>query len=277
MDLQRSHPVAPLSSVLRVECIKHTGIAVAALRRLLSIQRALIRPQAAMATASAIPLPVSFPSENPKGEGVGVLVGDNTSKRGLIVIHEWWGMNEQIQKKGAELAQMTGYLVLVPDMYRGKVAYNFEDAGHLMEGLDWDGAIQDLSGAASFLKSKGCTGVGVTGFCMGGALSFAAAARCPEISAAAPFYGICKPEIANLTKVTIPVQAHFGEKDEVVGLSSPADYIPLRDKLKAAGVPLELYTYNAGHAFTNIKNDNYNADLANLAFKRMKEFMDKNL
>src|SRR6218665_3793785 len=146
-----------------------------------------------------------------------------------------------------------------------------------MSGLDWDGAIQDISAGAKYLVSLGCHKVGVMGFCMGGALSFAAAVRCPEISAAAPFYGIPKPELADLLQIHIPVQSHFGELDEVVGFSSPADYSALKEKLTKAGVPHEMHTYNAGHGFTSVINQNYSSEATKLALSRVYEFMHKHL
>ena len=165
--------------------------------------------------------------------------------------------------------------------YRGKVATDRETAGHYMGDLNWDGAMQDLAAGAKFLKSRGCNKVGVCGFCMGGALSFAAAAAIPQdISAAAPFYGIPDQTKFDLTKISIPVQAHFGAKDELVGFSSKQDYDKLSEKLKAAGVNYELFEYDAGHAFTNPLNiigDNYQADLAKTAFERMLAFMNTNL
>jgi len=122
--------------------------------------------------------------------------------------------------------------------------------------------------------------VGVTGFCMGGALSFKAAALCPEISAAAPFYGIPprnKGREDELTSIRIPVQAHFAEKDEAVGFSSPAEYVPLSEKLRAGDVPYEMFAYPAGHGFTNPNNPNYSAECTALAFGRLYEFMKKHL
>lgn len=65
---------------------------------------------------------VTFQSKNALGDGHGVVIGDpQAAPRGLIVIHEWWGMNEQIQEEGAQIAKEGGFTVLVPDMYRGKV------------------------------------------------------------------------------------------------------------------------------------------------------------
>jgi carboxymethylenebutenolidase len=218
---------------------------------------------------------VTFPSANSLGDGHGVLIGDPTiHRRGLIVIHEWWGMNEQIQDQGAKLGREGQMTVLVCDMYRGKVAIDREQAGHYMHGLDWDGAVQDISGAANYLLYIGCTKVGVTGFCMGGALAFSAAALCPQISAAVPFYGIPSTDLA---QIHIPVQAHFGELDDIVGFSSPADYNQLYERLTTSGVPYEMFTYPAGHGFTKPTNPTYNADATALAFSRLYKFMDKHL
>lgn len=222
--------------------------------------------------------PVTFPSENANGDAAGVLIGDpSATPRGLIVIHEWWGMNQQIQDEGAQIAREGKVTVLVIDMYRGKVAIDREEAGHLMSGLNWDGAVQDVEAGARYLKSLGCSKVGATGFCMGGALSFLAALRCPDISAAAPFYGIPRDSSIDLTGIKVPVQAHFGEKDDVVGFSSPAEYEPLNTKLTEAKVPYEMFTYPCGHGFTNPNNPNYNPEATKLAFSRLYEFMHKSL
>ena len=221
---------------------------------------------------------VTFPSKNAAGEGRGVLFGEpQVTPRGLVVVHAWWGMNEQIKAEGARFAGDGRFTVLVVDMYRGKVATDYETAGHYMGGLDWEGALQDVSGAAGYLKSIGCVKVGATGFCMGGAVTFAAAARCPEVDAAAPFYGIPRPDLADLTTIRVPVQGHFGELDDVVGLSSPSDYNPLNERLLAAGVPFQLYTYPGGHAFANSDSPNYNREAGDLAFGRLIEFMTKHL
>lgn len=124
----------------------------------------------------------------------------------------------------------------------------------------------------------GCKKVGVTGFCMGGALSLASAALIPEeISAAAPFYGIPSSELCDVGKIKIPVQAHFGSKDHIVGFSSAKDAEALKQKLDAGGVNYELYMYDTGHSFTNPTSESYTKEICNLALGRMVEFMKKHL
>lgn len=223
----------------------------------------------------------TFPSRNTQGDVHGLLTGDLTSKKGLIVLHEWWGKNEQIKQQGAHIGQEGKLMVLVPDLYRGKLAKDAETAGHYMKDLDWQGAVMDIEACVKFLQSKGCFKVGVTGFCMGGALSLASAALLPDhVSAAAPFYGIPPAKLADVTKIKCPVQAHFASEDHAVGFSSKQDYDLLRNKLESAGVPLEFHEYKAAHAFCNPENrigPNYNEDLAKLAMRRLCEFMQKNL
>ena len=224
---------------------------------------------------------VTFPSKNAKSDARAFVAGNSSSKMGLVMIHEWWGLNEQMKTQATELSKKSGFMILVPDFYRGEEAEDHETAGHLMSGLDWNGAMQDITASANYLKANGCAKVGVFGFCMGGALAFMSAAELQDdISAAGVFYGIPSSEKTDLTKIKIPVQCHFGAKDSLEGFSSKKDYDALREKLTAAGVKLDFHEYDAGHAFCNPLNrigDNYRADLANQAFERLFSFMKENL
>ena len=113
---------------------------------------------------------------------------------------------------------------------------------------------------------------------MGGALSLALAALIPgEISAAAPLYGIPSSDLCDLGKIKIPVQAHFGSKDHLVGFSSPKDAKALAEKFDAGGVSYELFMYDTGRAFTNPTNPNYTKEICDLSLGRMVEFMKKHL
>lgn len=104
---------------------------------------------------------VTFKTENKLGDGNGMIFGDPAQvKKGVIVIQEWWGMNEQIQKEAEEISKDGGFVTLTPDLYRGKVAIDAEMAGHYMNNLDWPGAVADIKGAVMFLKSQGCAKVG---------------------------------------------------------------------------------------------------------------------
>ena len=112
---------------------------------------------------------------------------------------------------------------------------------------------------------------------MGGALAFAAAVSIPEsCSAAAPFYGIPKQTMYDLTQIKVPVQGHFGEMDPVEGFSSKKDYDAVNEKLKPTGL-FELFEYKAGHAFNNPSSENFNPEASKLATERMFAFMKKHL
>lgn len=220
---------------------------------------------------------VSFKSENKLGDCPGVMVGDSkTTNKGLVVIQEWWGLNDQIVEEAA-LISTSGFVTLTPDLYRGKIATDNEQAGHLMSNLDWPGAVADIKGAIAYLKSVGCVKVGVTGFCMGGALSLATAALSSEVDAAAPFYGIPGKDLCDLKNIKCPVQCHYGNLDTLEGFSAPKDQEKLEQTLKEAGVKLEFHRYEANHAFTNTKGPNYNKDCCDTALKRLCEFMNTNL
>src|SRR6202789_2725465 len=116
---------------------------------------------------------------------------DAANAPGIVVIQEWWGVNDQIRGV-AERFATAGYRALVPDLYRGKSTVEAEEAHHLMTGLNFaDAASQDVRGAVQFLKARS-NKIGVTGFCMGGALTLLAACVAPEIDAAVAWYG-CRP------------------------------------------------------------------------------------
>ena len=107
---------------------------------------------------------------------------------GMVVIQEWWGLNDQIKGVADKLAK-AGYRALVPDLYRGKTAVDAKEANHLMTGLNFgDAASQDIRGAVQYLKQSSPK-VGVTGFCMGGALTVLSAVNVPEADAGVIWYG----------------------------------------------------------------------------------------
>jgi len=220
---------------------------------------------------------VSFPSANAKGDGLAFVGGKEDSKIGVVCLQEWWGANKQIQE------QALGFfgdfaMVLVPDIYRGTVVTDAEEAGHVMSGLDFPGAVQDIAGAVQYLRSQGKNKIFVTGFCMGGALTIAAGINAPGIDAIAPFYGIPDGRYFDPSKLKIPVQAHFGKLDALKGFSDPEAANGLEENLKKAGVPYEFYRYDqAGHGFTNheLHKDPAEVAAASLARTRVREFFQK--
>ena len=175
------------------------------------------------------------------------------SQNAIILLQEWWGLNKSICVT-AETFASQGFAVLAVDIYRGKVADSRESAGHLMGGLDFGSAVQDILAAARALKEKGYKKIGITGFCMGGALAIASVASGSEFSAAVPFYGVPDLTKVPLGNIKIPVLAHFGDKDEAKGFSDPETAYKLEAASKEAGVDFTLHMWSAGHAFMNQAN-----------------------
>ena len=192
---------------------------------------------------------------------------------GIVVIQEWWGVNEQIKGVANQLAA-AGYRALVPDLYRGKVTVEAQEAQHLMSGLNFgDAAGQDIRGAVQYLK-KNSARVAVTGFCLGGALTLLAAVNVPETDAAVTWYGFPPLEYIDATKIKMPLMGHFAIDDTYFQISSVDE---LEKKLEDAKVKFEFYRYKAGHAFAHETGAAYNREAADLAWRRTMEFLEKNL
>lgn len=192
----------------------------------------------------------------------------------IVLIQEWWGVNDQIRGVARRLAA-AGYGVLIPDLYRGKLADNGDEASHLMNGLNFPDALhQDLVGAVRHARSHHAK-VGVMGFCMGGALTIAAAANIPELSAAVCFYGVPPAAIADPKSIRIPLQCHFAEQDT---WCTPAVVAELEKQLSEGNVPFELHRYDAQHAFLNeSRPEVYHPSAAALAWQRTLEFLGRHL
>jgi len=197
---------------------------------------------------------------------------------GIVMIQEWWGMNKSITLTAETFAKAGNFVVLTPDLYRGKVAQDREEAGHYMGGLDWPGAIANISAAVQYLKSKGCKKVGVCGFCMGGALTIATAANCEDIDAAVPFYGVPDLSKVPVEKIKCPVFAHFAEKDQAKGFSDCTARDNLEAAFKKGGVKYEIKTWpGVDHAFMNADGPNYNPEVAKQALAESCEWFNKQL
>ena len=167
---------------------------------------------------------------------------------GLVVIQEWWGLNDQIKGVADRLAG-AGYRVLVPDLYRGKLALEANEAEHLMNDLDFaDAAGQDIRGAVQYLRNSGSSQVGVTGFCMGGALTVLSSVFVPELAAAVIWYGYPPLEFVDASKIKAPLMGHWATGDEAFAIGGVDE---LEQKLSDAGVTYTFHRYDAKHAFAN--------------------------
>jgi len=198
---------------------------------------------------------------------------------GLVVIQEWWGINDHI-KSVADRYAKRGFRVLVPDLYRGKVGLDAKEAEHLMTGLNFgEAAGQDIRGAVQYLKQSSAK-VGVTGYCMGGALAILAAVFVPEVDATVAWYGFPPLEYVDASKVKAPLLGHFALHD---GFFKIEQVDQLEEKLKAAGARHTFHRYDAGHAFASedpiihtigLKGD---PQAAAKAWERTLDFFDQHL
>jgi carboxymethylenebutenolidase len=200
---------------------------------------------------------------------------------GIVVIQEWWGLNDQIKAVADKLA-VAGYQALVPDLYRGKLALEENEAKHLMSELNFgDAASQDIRGAVQYLKGLGSRKVGITGFCMGGALTLLSSVFVPELDAVVVWYGYPPLDYIDATKINAPIMGHWASHDDVFAISGVDE---LEKKLTASSVSFEFFRYDAKHAFANEEADSKNlaylkrnAKAAELAWTRTMEFFKKHL
>lgn len=203
---------------------------------------------------------------------------------GIVVIQEWWGLNDWIRDNARHLAEQ-GYVAVAPDLYRGKVTTERAVAKTLRIGLPKDRAIRDLKAAADYLAAKGNVDknrLGSIGWCMGGQYSLLLALDDPRIKAAAIAYGALVTEADALKPLNAAVLGVFGEAD--MGIP-PKQVKEFEAALKAAGKTNEgLHIYpKAGHGFmrpagaAGIENPAYDEKAAKDAWAKIDAFFAKTL
>ena len=220
----------------------------------------------------------------PDGQSVNGYLAEPAQATGapaVVVIQEWWGLNDQIRGVADRFAA-AGYTALVPDLYRGKSTLAAEEAHHLMTNLNFaDAASQDVRGAVQFLNGRTAK-VGVTGFCMGGALTVLSLTMVPEVSAGVVWYGLPPLEFVDASKIKAPLLAHWATQD---GAFPIASVDALEERLRAAGVTYEGQRYLAQHAFANetavgphrLPITQYDAAWAQIAWDRTLRFFGRHL
>ncbi|MFZ0480553.1 MAG: dienelactone hydrolase family protein [Terriglobales bacterium] len=196
----------------------------------------------------------------------------------LIVIHEFWGLNDWVKDQASKLADQ-GYAALAIDLYRGKVA-DTPDMGHeLMRGVPPDRASRDLKAAYSFLSSQPNVKkdrIGSIGWCMGGGYSLDAAIAEPGLAATVINYGHLSTDPAEMKKIQAPILGLFGGQDRGI---TPDDVKKFQAAMEKLGKKIDVKIYpDAGHAFENDTNKQaYRAEDAADAWKRTIAFLASNL
>lgn len=220
--------------------------------------------------------------------------GSSKGAPAVIVIQEWWGITAQIKQHASRIAEEGNFRVLIPDIYKGKLGVDAEEAQHLMGNLNFPEAVTEIVDAAAYLKAEGAPQVGVVGFCMGGALTLGSLAASENITCGAPFYGINFDLFDMKALATKPVQGHFGALDGSTGFSDQATAQKLAFALKHGGnYDADIFFYNnVGHSFMNdmpapyasfeereatLGFPPYNHEQAQLAWRRLLQFFGKHL
>jgi carboxymethylenebutenolidase len=195
---------------------------------------------------------------------------------GLVVIQEWWGVQEQI-KGICDRFAAAGYDALAPDLYAGTVVpyHDVDAANREMSSLDFLEATDQLvRGAAQYLKLTGVN-VGITGFCLGGAVTILTAIRVPEFSAGVCFYGLPPATVAKPADIRIPLEGHFANQDD---WCTPKAVDEFEAAAKAAGKSIEIYRYDAQHGFMNEQRlQAHDRKAAEIAWERTLTFWKKHL
>ncbi|HZD33520.1 MAG TPA: dienelactone hydrolase family protein [Candidatus Angelobacter sp.] len=222
--------------------------------------------------------PVSYKSGDDTVNGILYMPQGKGPFPALVVIHEYWGLNDWVKEQASKLADQ-GYAALAIDLYRGQVGTTPDEAHQLMRGVPEDRANRDLLAATAFLatqKNVDAKRIGSIGWCMGGGYSLDLAIADPKLKAAVINYGHLASDDATLKKINAPILGLFGGQDKGI---PPADVKKFESQLKALGKTADIHIFpDAGHAFENPNNKTgYRADDAAEAWKLTVAFLAKYL
>jgi carboxymethylenebutenolidase len=197
---------------------------------------------------------------------------------GIVVIHEWWGLNDWVKEQASKLAG-EGYAALAIDLYRGKVATTPDEAHEIMRGVPEDRAKRDLKAAFQFLASQPNVKpdrIGAIGWCMGGGYALDLALEEPKLAADVINYGHLATDPAALSKINAPILGLFGALDRGI---PPADVKKFGEALDKLGKKADITIYpDAGHGFENPNNkEGYRAAAAADAWNKTVNFLTRTL
>ena len=198
----------------------------------------------------------------------------NENTKAVVLIQEWWGLNDHIKDIAGRYAE-EGFICIAPDLYRGKVATNPDEASKMMNALEIEDGLDTIKNAMEAAREKyGLSHFGITGYCMGGTYALRAACELEGISAAAPFYGDI-PEEEILQKLTVPTVFISGTKDQWINTEKVSG---LEDAAERYELPVESLKYEADHAFFNDTRPGvYDEDAAHDAWAKVIQHFKDNL
>lgn len=221
---------------------------------------------------------VSYKSGDETVQGILYTPSGNGPFPALIVIHEYWGLNDWVKEQASKLSDQ-GYVALAIDLYRGRVATTPDDAHQLMRGVPEDRAKRDLGAAFEFLASQPNVKknrIGAIGWCMGGGYSLDVALQEPTLAADVINYGHLATERDSIEKINAPILGIFGAQDHGI---TPDDVHKFQQTMQELGKKIDIKIYDdAGHAFQNPNNkDGYRAADTADAWNRTIVFLAANL
>ncbi len=199
---------------------------------------------------------------------------DTDASAAVVLIQEWWGINDHIRDLAGRYAK-EGYLCVAPDLYRGKLAKDADEASKLMHALAIEDGMEIIHQAIDETKRAYNVGkLGITGYCMGGTFALRAACEIGEFAAVAPFYGDI-PEESMLAKLKVPTLFIAGNRDSWI---TPEKVKGLKEAARKNDLPVEVVSYDADHAFfNNTRPEVYNAEAAADAWRRVLSHFEKHL
>jgi carboxymethylenebutenolidase len=221
---------------------------------------------------------VEYPTNGETGEGFLAAPEGEGPFPGIIVVQEWWGLDDHIRDVVQRFAN-EGFVALAPDLYHGKVTKEPGEAQKLMMSLNMGEATKELTKAANYLASRSEVegrGIGAIGFCMGGGLALNLACESPHVRAVVPFYGTNPNPIEKVQDLRGPVFAAYAEHDNFAGESVRRQ---LEEALIKFDIEHETRVYpSAQHAFFNdTRAEVYDREAADDAWKRAVSLFRENL
>jgi carboxymethylenebutenolidase len=240
---------------------------------LLTLCSAALLPAAASSSQT-----VSYKSGDETVSGYLALPEGAGKHPAMIVIHEWWGLNDWVKEQAQKYAAQ-GYVALAVDLYRGKVGTTPDEAHILMRGLPDDRGLRDLEAAFAYLASRpdvDASKIGSIGWCMGGGWSIKLAEDQPKLAAFVVNYGSLPTDAAIIAKIKAPMMGNFGADD---GGIPPESVHAFEAAMNAAGKGVDIKIYpDAGHAYQNPNNKKgYRPEAAEDSQKRIAAFLAKYL
>jgi len=193
---------------------------------------------------------------------------------GIVMVHEWWGLNDNIRATAETLAK-EGYVVLAVDLYHGEVATTRERAQELRNTLTKEAGIANLKAAVKHLRNENAQKIASLGWCFGGGKSLELALSGEKLDATVIYYGSLNIDRKELKKISWPVLGIFGEEDSSIPTSTVHKF---RDALTSLGITNNIHIYpGVGHAFANPSGASYAANETKDAWQKTVAFLEQTL